>query len=1310
MCGVAGLFRFKSAFASVAEARSVVESMTATIAHRGPDDAGLWADPEGRCVLGHRRLSIIDTSEAGHQPMTDAAGRWTISFNGELYNFQELRTPVGECVHLKGRTDTEVLLGALSTWGTDALPKFDGMFAFAAFDRESGSLLLARDPFGEKPLYTMDLPDGGIAFASELQALERVPGFDGRVSIDAVAELLSFQYIGAPRSIYENVRKLPPGHWLRANADGRRETGRYFAFRPGEQGFDAGDANHLVDVLEELLVRSTRRRLISDVPLGAFLSGGVDSSTVCALVRRDLNLPLMTFSIGFEQAPESEHEAARSFAAHLGTEHHEHIVAPHASEFLRRIGGLLDEPNADSSCLPTYLLSEFARTHVTVAVSGDGGDELFGGYGRYFSTLEDASRGGFGKRQVGATYYSNRILVSTEEHLAELFGELPTGFTTHLADLRREIDEGSTPLHCRLRRTDVDNYMPGAVLPKVDRMSMRHSLEVRTPFLNVELARFAERLPQNRLIAGQQGKLLLRQLAYRYLPRDLVDRPKQGFGLPMSRWGRDALLNVTAELLESDDSRLAAALGRPAIAKFMRRQRSAGGFSTYQVWAIATLESWLRQHPASLPDWDSGHRSGASTARAMAPVLVGVAERRFLLLQAERDSSGPAISDQLLARASGIAKACGLIAPARQVRGGTGEVIPLPVLSGLQSGPPSPTIAALEGAEIIVPQSEVAGRWITPRRVEQFKDSGVRVLAYPHPDGHPGRLVAVRMNRLDHAQRLRRSLALRAALVARWPGVRGHSMDGNVYQCEVGPLGSAADTEAVCEFHLFSDGRQHPPLPCSHSEIAARGGGRYSVWSDACWFSSFDNSPPRGRYRLVRRTARNEALVEYLARVVEGGDMGRAELLAAISRQVECARGVRPPALQPGARVAVVTHSLPPGGAERQWCYLAVGLKDAGYEVQMLCTEVLAGANAHYLPLLQQAGIPVLQCSEVDESEAAAVAFEAERGVVFLEPESDPLGIDVLRLAVLLKKSRPEAVFAQLDSTNIAAGVAAHLADVPVAVLSFRNYNPSHFSYLRNDWYLPCYQRLATSDRIRLSGNSSLANDDYADWIGVAHRSVTLVPNCIEEADVAGGGEEHVALLRRDLGLAEDTPVVLGVFRLSEEKDPRAFIDACADIRKQLPDVRALLVGEGPMRPELQGRIDELGLTGALSLLGRRHDVPDLMRLATLLLLTSRHEGMPNVAMEAQMLGLPVVGTAVGGTPDAVVDGQTGFLRPAGDVQGLAQACVRILREPALRAQFADSARRHGRSHFSRAEMVQRYVDLATTSNATVRAATETRP
>jgi asparagine synthase (glutamine-hydrolysing) len=572
MCGIAGLFDRE-------DAGGWVLRMTQAQAHRGPDDSGIWRDPAGRCALGHRRLAVIDPSPAGRQPM--AAGRWVVSFNGEIYNFAELRAELeARGAAFRGRTDTEVLLQALAAWGVEALPRLDGMFALAAFDRVAGTLLLARDPFGEKPLYYAAPAGGGLAFASELHALAGVPGVDLSITADALAELLMFQYIGAPRSIYRGVRKLPPGHWLACSPGAAPRLGRYFRFAPGEQAPDPRPLAALADELEAILVRSLRRRLAADVPLGAFLSGGVDSSTACALVRRALGRPLRTFSIGFAGAPESEHETARRFARHLGTQHGERVVTPRASEFLAGIGRLLDEPNADSSCLPTFLLAGFARESVTVALSGDGGDEMFGGYGRYYAP--------------GGEYYSERILVSGEAHIEELFGGVPAGAREHLRALRESVRQGGAPLLCRLRRTDVENYLPGAVLAKVDRMSMRHALEVRTPYLSVELARFTERLPPEALHAGGRGKRVLRELAYRYLPRELVDLPKQGFGLPMTGWARDELLETAARLLESAESRVRRLLGREPVARFMRRQRES--FSTYQVWALGVLESWLRHH------------------------------------------------------------------------------------------------------------------------------------------------------------------------------------------------------------------------------------------------------------------------------------------------------------------------------------------------------------------------------------------------------------------------------------------------------------------------------------------------------------------------------------------------------------------------------------------------------------------------------------------------------------------------------------------------------------------------------------------
>jgi asparagine synthase (glutamine-hydrolysing) len=603
MCGIAGLFRPRQPF-QPAEGERLVRQMIGTLVHRGPDADGLWCDAKGRCILGNRRLSIIDTSDAGRQPLKSDDGRWVITLNGEIYNFRELK-PIIERAggRVRGRTDTEILLQCLALWGIRALEKLDGMFAFAAYDTVTGDLILARDAFGEKPIYLMDLSGGGVAFASELQALECLPGFDPTLDFGAMAEMLCFQYIGAPRSIYRSVKKLVPGEWIQLRGTGERLSGRFFAFEPSQDVLDR-PLPELADELEDIIIRSLRRRMIADVPLGAFLSGGVDSSTVCALLRRKLDVSISTFSIGFNDEPEGEQETARAFAQHLGTEHHELTIEPQAAGFLEGIGRLVDEPNADSSCLPTYFLSGLARQHVTVAIGGDGGDEMFGGYNRYFDTLEDCARHRLGHRPdwtPGAGYYGPRLLVAQERHIAALCGFVPGGLTDHLNRLRADLDQFRGCLLAAMRRTDIQNYLPGAVLGKVDRMSMRHSLEVRTPYLSIEVARFAERLPDWMLVRGSQGKLILREIARRYLPSKLVNLPKRGFGLPAS-WLRKSLLDVGRSMLDANDGRLASAFGTEAIKNFIASDVRSEPVSFSRLWAAAMLESWLRHHPATIPD------------------------------------------------------------------------------------------------------------------------------------------------------------------------------------------------------------------------------------------------------------------------------------------------------------------------------------------------------------------------------------------------------------------------------------------------------------------------------------------------------------------------------------------------------------------------------------------------------------------------------------------------------------------------------------------------------------------------------------
>lgn len=599
MCGIAGVMSLSGRHAPE-QLTAWADAMISAFSYRGPDDRGIWLADDGRCALAHCRLSILDVSAAGHQPMLDAAQRSCIVFNGEIYNHQPLSTRLQDAgVSFVGHSDTEVLVNGLAREGADFLTRLEGMFALAYYDRERRELLLARDPFGEKPLYYAEF-DGLLVFASELAALNQVPGFPTQISADTVAHYLTFQHPVGERTLYQHARKLPPGHLMRASAGQVTLAERYFHFICAGDHSVSRPLEEQVDQLEELLLRSLSRRLVADVPVGAFLSGGVDSSTAVALITRCLQRPIRTFSIGFEQAPESEHEEARAFADFLGTEHTEQLLRPEA--FVELVGDLarrMDEPNADTSCVPTYLVSQLARQQVTVAITGDGGDELFGGYGRYLQTLAAAE----GREQqiqarswhLGREYYSGRILLYADRQLEQLFGRIPSSTGDHLMAWRRRIDMDSRPYLNRLREADVANYLP-LVLAKVDRMSMLHSLECRTPYLSTEVAQFAAGLAQSELIAQGQGKFLLRQLAKRYLPAQWIDRPKKGFSI--DPFNQQAKQSATTQL------RQLASSGQLCLHQFIAPGRLQllldnhfDGMSFYHVWALLVLEIWLQSHP-----------------------------------------------------------------------------------------------------------------------------------------------------------------------------------------------------------------------------------------------------------------------------------------------------------------------------------------------------------------------------------------------------------------------------------------------------------------------------------------------------------------------------------------------------------------------------------------------------------------------------------------------------------------------------------------------------------------------------------------
>lgn len=597
MCGFAGVLGPRSG-------EDDVRRMCTAIRHRGPDDSGVWSDGAG-LVLGHRRLAVVDLTSAGHQPMHSTSGRWAIVFNGEIYNHQDLRDELDDSAAAwRGHSDTETLLAGIERWGLAAtLQRCVGMFGLALWDRRDGILHLARDRFGEKPLYYGWQGDV-FMFASDVAAMRAHPRFSSRVDRSAVALLMRHNYIPAPWSIYEGVSKVMPGSIVSLHrASSRLTTERYWdAAAMIGAGMDApfaGSADEAVSEVERLLVRSIRGQQIADVPLGAFLSGGVDSSTVVALMQEQNARPVRTFSIGFEEAEFDESTYAAAVARHLGTDHTAlFVTARDALDVIPRLPELFSEPFADSSQIPTYLVSRLARGSVTVALSGDAGDELFGGYDRYelltraWGTLNRvptvARRMAAGALRTFSPDAWNRILRAVRFGLPHsLRGERPGDRVHKIAELMRaqtpedlyrlSVSHVSNPadfvlgakeplvpaferatwpdmqpLMHRLMAIDLVTYLPDDILVKVDRAAMAVSLETRVPMLDHRLVEFAWRLPLRFKVRDAVKKWPLREILYRRVPRELIERPKMGFAVPVDRWLRGPLRDWAEALLSEE--------------------------------------------------------------------------------------------------------------------------------------------------------------------------------------------------------------------------------------------------------------------------------------------------------------------------------------------------------------------------------------------------------------------------------------------------------------------------------------------------------------------------------------------------------------------------------------------------------------------------------------------------------------------------------------------------------------------------------------------------------------------------------------
>ncbi len=592
------------------------------------------------------------------------------------------------------------------------------------------------------------------------------------------------------------------------------------------------------------------------------------------------------------------------------------------------------------------------------------------------------------------------------------------------------------------------------------------------------------------------------------------------------------------------------------------------------------------------------------------------------------------------------------------------------------------------------------------REIEGLRRLGVARLLMPHPNLEDGSVISLSMS-VASAWRERMDLILLNRVAVGRETIRRARVERGLMWV-AGPTDEipADEKEMSDRFALFEGTRQLPPLPVSHASIRRFGNGRYSVWGNHVFFSSTCAGPPKSIWMVPKNRSTHKRLrfsSEIIAPSIRPQRPSFLEELNATIVADDQARRVS--SIKLGDKVVVLTHALPPGGAERQWCYLAGELKRMGYAVHFITLFPLEGQNRHYLPLLASEGIEVTQLDKFTEQRAPMEILRSALEIIecgdVMAGLENPFGPRLTALADLLARLKPRVVFAQLDHSNLIAGTAGLLASIPQTVLSFRNYNPTHFSYLANDWHQPLYSALAKSPRVLLTGNSHASNADYAHWIGIDERRVKLVPNAIDIASINARDAGSLRRLREQLGVTSRTPIVLGVFRLSEEKRPVQFVESFAAVAACVSDARAFVAGVGRLEQQMRLRIKELGLEDSLTLIGRRDDVPELMQISSVLLLTSSLEGMPNVVMEAQAFGLPVVASNVGGVPDCMIDGETGYLVDPEDLGGFAHRCVELLKDEKLRIRFGAKGAEYMRGSFSRRAMAERYLQVLRSEAAT---------
>ena len=1177
--------------------------------------ASLLGNADGTEILLKPRCALVCGRRVGRpdhakQPMLSTNGRYALLFNGKIDNQRELREQL-EREGIVSRNSTELLLAALIQWGTGAFERVDGIYAFGFYDSLKRKLLLARDPFGEKPLYYFR-SKRLFGFASEMRVLEGFPGFEEGIPQDAVAEYLCFGRLNAPKTLYAQSAMLLPGCWLEIDADlSAWRTGRHCEF--SASGADGFSQENLVDELEELLVGNLRRYASANAPVGLLLSGDIGSSLLLALARKRLGLNIETFGSDMQNAG-----SARLVARQFGCRHHE--LTLNESSFWQIA---CDEANGDISNLPIYLLCQKAGQELSTAFYGIGAAELFG---------ENPDEPPF---------------LFHPDELAEVFGESHPGLTGALH--RREAALRNPALSRQARLCSMS-----AALAMIDAVSMRHDVELRAPFLCRQIGHLAARLPH-----GLSGHQILGRLAARHLPKEI----RCNTGSIYSGVSGQQFCKRVLDLVAHPKSQLNQYTDASKFLGFLHNQHEAGRFTVAKAWALLVLERHLRGRPhgplSGLPQLQAAHALQLADAWAgNKPVIFLHENEPPLWANALPTGSRLSSISELGQFGAGSLKDCRLLvmAPLQQL---TPRVFKALQRCGAKG------FALLRSTRVV--------------EIDLATSSGLV--------SQVGATISTCLVKLF----THRLCCEKPAFV---PGTTRTSA---VWCARVG----AEEDETGCL--VFEDGKPLLWPGVAISDIASKGLGRHTRQGAFVYFSSSDNSDPsvNGRvYRFVLNRGWRWRLLRWALGLVEGepflspgnlhplgGARARTRVKIGRCRSASVlgeALQAHPFAVHKGGRkVLLFTSHLKAGGAERQLCNLARHLKSGGLEPSVLTLEHEDGAGC-YQSLLGSAGIERSSC----EQPARAFKWEAfmemplkKRQALFGLPRN--LQWRVWNAYTHLVTSKPDVLHCFLDRPNIVGALAGWLAEVPRVLLSIRNLTPNGFSNPQgwHELYRSYYGLLAKDPGLVLSANSQEGIRDYARWCGIDEQRFVLSRNIVDVNEFRPLDESRRLEVRRDLGLTG--PVLVGAFRMTHEKAPMRFLDVVERVLAVLPRATAVVCGEGKLAGAFNASIEKRGLNGRVRHLGVRKDIGEIVGASDLLLLTSQMEGTANVLLEAQAMGVPVVATDVGGSPEAVNDGVTGFLRKPENIDGLVSACLLLLQEPLLREQFGRAGRAFVEATFS---------------------------